>query len=145
MTTWFIGDDDDSYSFGFYYPYEIFRNLIKMTVGILADDGLIGDTILRQRTVAYRTRQPQGPPGFLARMIRRFLLGLPVVGAGSIAHMLLSIPLPFHWLRFRTRRTTRQSKDLVALIILAVVIAGAARQVPFYHQIGWKILIVSAP
>ena len=127
VTTWFIVDDDDSYSFSVYYPYEVFRNLIKMTIGILADDGMISVTVVRQRTRTYQVKQPQGPPSLLGRFIRRFLLGLPVVGAGSIAHMLLSIPLPFHWLRFRTRRTGRQSKDLMALIVLAVVLAGAAR------------------
>ena len=116
-----------TYSFSIYYPYEVFRNLIKMTIGILADDGIIGETILPHRTPTYQLRRPQGPPSLLGRFIRRFLLGLPVVGAGSIAHMLLSIPLPFHWLRFRTRRTGRQSKDLMALIVLAVVLAGAAR------------------
>ncbi|TBU34803.1 zf-C3HC4-domain-containing protein [Dichomitus squalens] len=139
VTTWFIGNDDDTYSFSFYYPYEIFRSLIKMTVGILADDGLVGDTILRQRAGTYRTKQPQGPPSFLGRILRRFLLGLPVVGAGSIAHMLLSIPLPFHWLRFRTRRTARQSKDLMALIILAVVLAGAARALYKVYQFTEKM------
>ena len=98
-----------------------------MTIGILADDGMINDSVLRQRTRTYQLKQPQGPTSILGRFVRRFLLGLPVVGAGSIAHMLLSIPLPFHWLRFRTRRTGRQSKDLMALIILAVVLVGAAR------------------
>ncbi|KAI1788776.1 hypothetical protein LXA43DRAFT_1023954 [Ganoderma leucocontextum] len=135
VTTWFIGDDDGSYSFSFYYPYEVFRNLVKMTIGILADDGMIGDNVLSQRKGTYQLKQPQGPPGPLGRFIRRFLLGLPVVGAGSIAHMLLSIPLPFHWLRFRTRRTGRQSQDLMALIILAVVLAGAARALYKVYQL----------
>ena len=128
VTTYFISDDDEyGYTFSLYYPLEVFRNLVKMTIGILADDRMLDDTLLSQRTGSTRLRQPQGPPGFLQRLFRRFLLGLPVVGAGSIAHMLLSVPLPFHWLRFRTRRTGRQSKDLMALIILAVVLAGAAR------------------
>ena len=128
VTTYFISDDDEyGYTFSLYYPLEVFRNLVKMTIGILADDGMISETVVRQRTRTYQVKQPQGPPSLLGRFIRRFLLGPPVVGAGSIAHMLLSIPLPFHWLRFRTRRTGRQSKDLMALIVLAVVLAGAAR------------------
>ncbi|KAI0801154.1 zf-C3HC4-domain-containing protein [Fomes fomentarius] len=127
VTTYFVGDDDSStYTYSFYYPVEIFRNLVKMTIGILVDDRMLDDSILRQKA-GTRIRQPRSPPSLLQRFFRRFLLGLPVVGAGSVAHMLMSIPLPFHWLRFRTRRTGRQSKDLMALIILAVVLAGAAR------------------
>ncbi|KAM5531707.1 hypothetical protein V8D89_014627 [Ganoderma adspersum] len=139
VTTWFIGDDDDSYSFSVYYPYEVFRNLIKMTIGILADDGMISESVVRQRTRTHQLKQPQGAPSLLGRFIRRFLLGLPVVGAGSIAHMLLSIPLPFHWLRFRTRRTGRQSKDLMALIVLAVVLAGAARALYKVYRLTEKM------
>ncbi len=127
VTTYFVGDDDSStYTYSFYYPVEIFRNLVKMTISILVDDRMLDDSILRQKA-GNRIRQPHSPPSLLQRLFRRFLLGLPVVGAGSVAHMLMSIPLPFHWLRLRTRRTGRQSKDLMALIILAVVLAGAAR------------------
>ena len=129
VTTYFISDDDEyGYTFSLYYPLEVFRNLVKMTVGILADDNVIDNRVLRHRTQATQIREPQAPPGILLRLFRRFMLGLPVVGAGSVAHMLLSIPFPFHWLRLRTRRANRESKDLMTLIVLAVVLAGAARQ-----------------
>ncbi|KAI0756882.1 zf-C3HC4-domain-containing protein [Daedaleopsis nitida] len=140
VTTYFISEDDDStYSFTFYYPLEIFRNLVKMTVGILADDRLIDDTMLRRRMGSSRSQESRTPPGLIQRLFRRFLLGLPVVGAGSIAHMLLSFPLPFHWLRFRTRRAGRESRDLMALVILAIVLAGAARALYKVYQLTERV------
>lgn len=124
VTTWFMGDQDDTY---FYWaPVDIFRTLVRMTVNFF-DDRMLDNPLLSRRPGSSRLREPRSPPGFFMRLFQRFLLGLPVVGAGSIAHMLLSIPMPFRWLRMRTRRAGRQSKDLVALIVLAVVIAGAAR------------------
>ena len=130
VTTFFVRGDveDGMFTYTYWYPLEIFRNLVKMTVSILADDNVIDNRVLRHRTQATQIREPQAPPGILLRLFRRFMLGLPVVGAGSVAHMLLSIPFPFHWLRLRTRRANRESKDLMALIVLAVVLAGAARQ-----------------
>ena len=59
---------------------------------------------------------------------RGALLGLPVVGAGSIAHMLLSVSFPFQLLRMRARRG-RSSGDVVAVLVLTVVLVGAIRLV----------------
>ncbi|KAI0375110.1 zf-C3HC4-domain-containing protein [Pilatotrama ljubarskyi] len=135
VTTWFMRDSDDDYFYwsSFYYPVDIFRSLVRMTISFF-DDGLLTDPLMSRRQGSQRLKEPRGPPGLLARFVRRFLLGLPVVGAGSVAHMLLSIPMPFHWLRLRTRRVGRQSKDLMALIVLAVVIAGAARALYKVYQ-----------
>lgn len=132
VTTYFAGGDDDDamFTYTYWYPLEIFRSLVRMTVGILTDDNIIDNRVLRHRTRSAPPREPQAPPGILLRLFRRFLLGLPVVGAGSVAHMLMSIPFPFHWLRLRTRRAGRQSKDFMALIVLAVVLAGAVRHEP---------------
>ena len=132
VTTYFVGGDDDApvFHYAYWSPLELFRGLVRMTIGILADDNMIDQSVYRRRDRNVQLREPQAPPGILQRLLRRFLLGLPVVGAGSIAHMLLSIPFPFHWLRLRTRRANRQSKDLMTLIVLAVVLAGAARQAP---------------
>ncbi|KAH9944288.1 zf-C3HC4-domain-containing protein [Epithele typhae] len=136
ITTFFTAgeDEDGTFSYTNWYPLEIFRSLVRMTIGILVDDNMIDDSTGRHRRRTAFPPQPQKPPGLLLSLFRRFLLGLPVVGAGSIAHMLISIPFPFHWLRLRTRRARvgRESKDLMALIILAVVLAGAARQVPLF-------------
>ncbi|KAI0361498.1 zf-C3HC4-domain-containing protein [Trametes cingulata] len=135
VTTWFMGDTDDVYFswYSIYWPLDVFRSLVRMTINFF-DDGLLLDPFLSQRPGSHKLREPRGPPGFLMRLVRRFLLGLPVVGAGSVAHMLLSIPAPFYRLRLRTRRIGRQSKDLMALIVLAVVIAGAARALYKVYQ-----------
>lgn len=126
VATWYIGDADDDYYYWstFYYPLDIFRNLVRMTIGFF-EDGLLDDsTTIR---TSRKLRQPRGPPSFATRLLRRFLLGIPVVGAGSIVHMLASIPMPFYTMRVRARRIGRQSRDLMALVVLALVIAGAFR------------------
>ncbi|KAH9950429.1 zf-C3HC4-domain-containing protein [Amylocystis lapponica] len=131
VTTRLLSDDPESgYSYSLYYPVEVFQNLVRATVRIFLDDSLLGESILRATEGSGTARAPGKPPGLLQRFLRRFLLGLPVVGAGSIAHLLLSVPLPFHWLRFRTRRG-RDSRDVVGLLVVAVVLAGAARAL--YH------------
>lgn len=68
----------------------------------------------------------------MKRLLRRFVLGLPVVGAGSLVHMLLSLPLltPVHWLaRFRGGRSRRNSssRDAAAVVIIILLIVGVAR------------------
>ncbi|TFK94437.1 zf-C3HC4-domain-containing protein [Polyporus arcularius HHB13444] len=138
VTTYFMGDDDE-YSFTVWYPYEIFRNLVRMTLGILVDDRMLDATVIRSKPGMPRVMEPRRPPSLLQRLFTRFLLGLPVVGAGSIAHLLMSIPLPFTWLRFRTRRARSQSRDMMALIILAVVLAGAARALYKVYQLTEKM------
>lgn len=54
-----------------------------------------------------------------------------MVGAGSLVHMLLSAPLlgPLQWLARQrgSRRRRDQSRDIAAIIILALIVAGAAR------------------
>ncbi|KAI0651962.1 zf-C3HC4-domain-containing protein [Trametes meyenii] len=145
VTTWFMGDSEEEsfYVVSFYYPLDIFRALVRMTIGFF-DGDLPGDPFLGRGPGSQRLREPRGSPGLLARFVRRFLLGLPVVGAGSVAHMLLSIPMPFQW-RLHARRTGRQSRDLMALIVLAVVIAGAARALykvyKFTEQMTKRILL----
>jgi len=52
--------------------------------------------------------------------------------------MLLSVPLPFHWVRFRTYNRGRDSRDLVALLIVAVVLMGAARALYKVYQLTEK-------
>ncbi|CDO75472.1 hypothetical protein BN946_scf184935.g8 [Trametes cinnabarina] len=127
VATWFMGDYEDDYFswYSLWYPMDIFRGLVRTTIGFF-DDTILDDPAILRRAGSYRLKESRGPPSLIKRLIRRFLLGLPVVGAGSIAHMLWSIPMPFYHLRLRTRRIGRQSKDLMALIVLAVVIAGAA-------------------
>ena len=59
------------------------------------------------------------------------VLGLPLVGAGSLVHMRLSLPLlgPLHWLaRYRGNRTRRgESRDAAAVVVIVLLLVGAAR------------------
>jgi len=142
VTTSMLSDDGGkAYVYGFYSPFDVISNLVRATVSIFVDDKLLDEGILQtskpQSTAGIRSRGK--PPGFLKRLVRRFLLGLPVVGAGSIAHMLLSVPLPFHWVRFRPYNRGRDSKDLVALLIVAVVLMGAARALYKVYQLTEKV------
>lgn len=78
--------------------------------------------------------KPHSPPGFVKRLVTRFLLGLPVVGIGSFIHMILSLPFvgPLHWLaRMRGfgRRNRSGSSDIVALVVVVLVLVGAIRYV----------------
>ncbi|KAI0936473.1 hypothetical protein AcV5_004605 [Taiwanofungus camphoratus] len=143
VTTFILSSDSDStlFSYGFYYsPLEVIQGLVKATIRIFVDDRLLDESILHSRVTQpmSRVRPSSTPPGFLKRLVRRFLLGLPVVGAGSIAHMLLSVPLPFAWLRFRTQRG-QGSRDLVALFIVATVLMGAARALYKVFQLTEKL------
>ncbi|EKM61130.1 uncharacterized protein PHACADRAFT_85016 [Phanerochaete carnosa HHB-10118-sp] len=76
---------------------------------------------------------PKGPPTLLGKFVKRLLLGLPTVGAGSLLNMLWSLPFPItHWLRVRLRRSGRNSSDIMTLILLTAVVIGAARAL-------WKV------
>ncbi|OSX67486.1 hypothetical protein POSPLADRAFT_1164863 [Postia placenta MAD-698-R-SB12] len=130
ITTSLLPDDEretTTYLYGVYSPVDVIQGLVRATVNTFVDDKLLDDTILSKGPPSSHIRAPGKPPGLLKRLVRRFLLGLPVVGAGSIAHMLLSIPLPFHWVRLRTINRGRDSRDIMALIIVTVVLIGAAR------------------
>ena len=72
----------------------------------------------------------------LMRFVRRFLLGLPMVGAGSLVQMLFTVGGlgPIQWLarsRARSRRNGRgNATDTAALILVALLLIGALRWVP---------------
>lgn len=128
-----------SWSLFFVSPLEVAQDLVVAALRILQDGGfesILEDT-LPSNTNGSRghklNRPPRPPsnPGFLKRFVKRFLLGLPVVGAGSIVHMLLSVGylVPVQWLaRYRGNRNRRDnSRDLAALIVVALLIMGALR------------------
>lgn len=134
VTTWLLsGTSDDSYFV--VYPWEVFREVIRTAVCVLTDTSC--DTA---RTPYYRTKgsklrypTPRKPPTLLGRFVRRLLLGLPTVGAGSLFNMIWSLPFPItHWLRARLRRTGRNASDFMTLILLGAVVIGAARAL-------WKV------
>lgn len=146
ITTYFVSAFEEPshhyYSSLFYVsPIEIAQDLVRAVFRILQDEDasdIIDETVF-QRTprspfpphVGSLQPMPTTPSGIFMRFVRRFVLGLPLVGAGSLVHMLLSVGLlgPVHWLaRYRGRNRRRgNSRDIAAIIIVALIIAGAAR------------------
>ena len=88
------------------------------------------DAVISARTRRVRARLRESRPTLLNRFVRRLLLGLPTVGAGSLINMLWSLPFPItHWLRLRLRRNNRNGSDLIILIFLGIILIGAVRYV----------------
>lgn len=150
VTTFFVTAFEEpthSYFSSFVYvsPLSVAQDLITAALRILKDgdvvglfdEGVISKTSRRRGTATADTFIPSEPKprSFLMNFIRRFILGLPMVGAGSLVHMLLSAPLlgPLHWLarqRGGGRRRRDQSRDIAAMVIVALLVVGAARFVP---------------
>jgi hypothetical protein len=144
ITTFFMGafESPTTYS-SFYYisPFEVAQDLITAVFRIIRD-GDISDFFTEP--MGHSRKSPldtanQTPPGLIKSFFRRFLIGLPLVGAGSIVHMLLSLQLlaPVQFVaRYRASRTRRNnSKDFAALIIVALVVAGAVRYLLSYSHL----------
>ena len=69
-----------------------------------------------------------GPPGLFRRFIRRFFLGLPVVGAGAAVQMLNTVPFGFTWARRGARRSNNQNnRDVAAILLVVMVLIGSAK------------------
>ncbi|ETW87406.1 hypothetical protein HETIRDRAFT_469399 [Heterobasidion irregulare TC 32-1] len=143
ITTTFISAFDDTYdsepsysywslSSYWYNPIDVGHDLVRVGLRIIQDEsgGLFdADTLFSTRAQAEGSLEPPSPPGIMKRLLRRFVLGLPVVGAGSLVHMLLSLPLltPVHWLaRFRGGRSRRNSgsRDTAAVVIIILLIGA---------------------
>lgn len=147
ITTFFMAAfEEPSYSYypSFIYvsPLNLAHDLITAALRILKDSdtvGLFDDGFVPNASRAHggtstplTAPTPHGNPGILKKFIWRFILGLPMVGAGSLVHMLLSMPLlgPLQWLarqRGGGRRRRDQSRDIAALVIVAVLVVGAVR------------------
>jgi hypothetical protein len=130
--SWFEEPSDPYYSrssfFGPYFfvsPVDIARDLIRVALRILKDDEGQDGPFFDQSGPPI----PRSEPGILKSFIRRFLIGLPLVGAGSLVHMLMSLQLPLHFLtRYRqSNRRRDSSRDIASLIIIGLVLLGAAR------------------
>lgn len=79
-------------------------------------------------------------PGFLVRLIRRFLLGLSVVGAFSFMSFGVTLTMPLQWARRRAaggRRGEGRDTSIYAIIILVMILVGAAKWVkpPFLDML----------
>jgi len=145
FTTFFMSAFEaptNSYSSLFYIsPIDVAQDLITAAFRVIRD-GDIFEFFSEPIFQSSHTRKssadvPSQPPGFIKGFIRRFLIGLPLVGAGSIVHMMLSLQMlaPIQFIaRYRASRSRRDnSKDIAALIVIALVVAGAVRY--FLHQL----------
>jgi len=134
VTTYLIsGTGEDSYFI--IYPWETFREVVRTAVCVLTDISCDGPRMINRKTRGGKLQYPapKNPPTLLGRFVRRLLLGLPTVGAGSLLNMLWSLPFPItHWLRGRLRRSGRSTSDFMTLILLTAVVIGAARAM-------WKV------
>ncbi|KAJ6575032.1 hypothetical protein B0H19DRAFT_1126877 [Mycena capillaripes] len=119
----------NSFSFGV-SPIAIAQDIIRAALRILRDAGGGEDGPIFGHNGDTQPGSPPSKPRLLMSFIRRFLLGLPIVGASSIVHMLLSAPLlPVQFLaRYRSSSQRRESsRDIASLIIIGLILVGAAR------------------
>ncbi|KAJ8496907.1 hypothetical protein ONZ45_g12258 [Pleurotus djamor] len=143
ITTFFISAFEEPSYYGsswFYYysPFDAVQDLVRAALRIIQDE--TGADILRSSgsgsSFAPPLADPEvSSPGWTKWFIRRILLGLPIVGASSLVHLLLSAPVigPVHWLaRYRGNRRRENSRDMAALILVGLLSVGALRAL-------WKV------
>lgn len=142
ITTFFISAfETPSYYHPFYSsPFEVAQDLVTAAFRVMKDGDMasILEDNIRQPSTTNTTRTPLVPkprPGFIIRFIQRFIIGLPLVGAGSLVHLLLSVQFlaPVQWLaRYRGGRSRRNngSQDVAALIVISLLVVGALRYIP---------------
>ncbi|EJD55559.1 hypothetical protein AURDEDRAFT_155802 [Auricularia subglabra TFB-10046 SS5] len=71
---------------------------------------------------------PPARPSFLVRMVRRFLLGLSVVGAFSFMTFGWSVTFPLQWVRRRAAGNRRgEARDSYGIIVLLMILIGAGK------------------
>jgi hypothetical protein len=128
------GVSEDSYFFSYYFhPIDTFRDLVSSTLSILNDEfGIIDRRESFHRGSRHRpTPLIVEPDNFIVRMVKKFLLGLPLVGIGSLIQMILSMPIlgPIQWIaRYRSARGRRGStRDITAIVVVGLMVIGAIR------------------
>lgn len=153
ITTYFMAafeEPSSYYSYSFFYisPIQVFQDLVTAAFRVLRDGdvaGILDDVSFTSPTRTSNSTPPTRPkqtPGLIMRFIRRFVLGLPLVGAGSLVHLLLSVQMlaPVQWLaRYRGQRNRRDnSRDIAALIVIGLLVVGAARALIKVYQLTQK-------
>lgn len=129
--------------FGFHIvsPFDVARDLITAAFRVLRDGdvaGILDEGVFPSENGYSHRRNFRGglpsesrsQPGVIIRFLRRFLLGLPLVGAVSIVHLLLSFQFlaPVQWLaRYRGSRRRDSTRDIAALIVVALILVGVIR------------------
>jgi hypothetical protein len=147
ITTFFISAfETPSYYHPFYYsPFQVAQDLVTAAFRVMKDGDMasILEDNIRPRSTTSTPGAPLVPkPSFIIRFIQRFIIGLPLVGAGSLVHLLLSVQYlaPVQWLaRYRGSRSRRNdsSRDIAALIVISLLVVGTLRYVlcillPYY-------------
>jgi hypothetical protein len=114
-------------------PYSVGRDLVRAALRIIQDEtGGLFDPDAFSSSAAPGSAEPVSNPSIVWRFVRRCVLGLPVVGAASLIHMLFSLPLlgPLQWIaRSRGNRGRRGdgSRDTAAVVIILLLAVGALR------------------
>jgi hypothetical protein len=127
------GVSEDSYISYYFYPIDTFKDLVSSTLSILNDE--FGIIELREGSHHRSQNRPTPlltePDALMVRLVKKFLLGLPLVGIGSLIQMILSMPFlgPVHWVaRYRSSRGRRgSSRDMTAIIVIVLMVIGALR------------------
>ncbi|KAI9461844.1 hypothetical protein HD554DRAFT_1503575 [Boletus coccyginus] len=136
VTSYFLASIEEQSMFGTTYffvsPIDVAQDLVRAAIRILRDQDIFPSELEVPQSLKapIPTRLPE-PPGLLDRFIRRFLLGLPMVGVVSLIHMILALPFmgPLQWIaRWRGNRTRRGAdRDLAAAVIVVFIVIGVAR------------------
>jgi len=144
ITTFFISVfERPSYYHPFYSnPFEVAQDLVTAAFRVMKDGDLAGileDNIRQSSSRPEAHVVPRSQPGIITRFIQRFIIGLPLVGAGSLVHLLLSVHFlaPVQWLaRYRGGRSRRDngSRDIAALIVIGLLVVGALRALYKVYQ-----------
>ncbi|KAF8905502.1 hypothetical protein CPB84DRAFT_1676517 [Gymnopilus junonius] len=121
-------------------PLDVAQDLVTATLRVLRDGDILEDSSSTVRSGPAQPLVPGPPPSLVKRFSRRFLLGLPLIGAGSLVHMLLTVPYlgPIQWIaRYRGGRSRRNSntQDIAALIVVGLLIIGALRALYKVYQL----------
>ena len=138
VTSYFLASIEEQSMFGTTYffvsPIDVAQDLVRAAIRILRDQDILPlELEVPQSLKAPIPSRLPDPPGLLGSFVRRFLLGLPIVGVGSLIHMILTLPFmgPLQWVaRWRGNRTRRGTdRDLAAAVIVIFIVIGAARSV----------------
>ncbi|KAF9650072.1 hypothetical protein BDM02DRAFT_3112670 [Thelephora ganbajun] len=135
------GVSENSYFFSYYfYPIDTFKDLVSSTLSILNDEfGIIEQRDGPHRPAPLSTK----PDSLVIRLVKKFLLGLPLVGIGSLIQMILSMPIlgPVHWIaRYRSARGRRGStRDTTAIIVVGLMLIGALRALAKVYDFTRKL------
>ncbi|KAJ4484800.1 hypothetical protein C8J55DRAFT_604760 [Lentinula edodes] len=150
LLAYFQGPSSSSFyitssSYWFYDPTEVIHDLVRAALRILQDEEFDTETFLSRgqtpgASFAASLNSTEGT-NFLKRFIQRFVIGLPLIGASSLIHMMISLPFigPVHWLaRFRGRRRNND-RDISAIIIVVLIVLGAVRALYAVYQLTQSV------